>query len=267
MQQYSGWAPKEYKGPEDHVHPEAGVGRAADQGPACNSADRQHNGYATAAGVDPTLQEQQQKRHAPESAANPNGAAAADDTDKGSASSSYVYDCSTGYWYDHSSGLYYDANTGLFYNTTTQQWSAYDAATGQYVPVPSAEESQPQPSPAPAQKANEKKRGAVIGAAPKLNSQGLMAAVHAAEEKERMQKALLAQKQSNAAARKQALAAKASAAKQPSPQAASPAVAVAPAPRAPAAAPAAGPAPAGAAASVQGIIHRGKWSQRQQQLQ
>ncbi len=40
-------------------------------------------------------------------------------------------------------------------------------------------------------KAPPKKRGAIIGSAPKLNSEGLLAAARAAQEKEQKQKALV----------------------------------------------------------------------------
>jgi hypothetical protein len=36
--------------------------------------------------------------------------------------------------------MYYDANTGLYFDTTSQQWLALDAITGQFT-APAAEQS------------------------------------------------------------------------------------------------------------------------------
>lgn len=97
-------------------------------------------------------------------------------------------DCA-GYYYDAGSGYYYDANTGLYYHPTTQQWYSYDQSTGQYTTVSStgtstagqaalaSAENVVNASKAIAAKPAARK-GAVIGAAPQLNPQGLLAAAH-----------------------------------------------------------------------------------------
>jgi RNA-binding protein 5/10 len=167
MQQYSGWEPKEFGA----VQEEETTTQAEEQ-PA-----------AAGAGNDGT-----------------------------SVSPGFVYDSASGYWYDAASGYYYDANTSLYYHPSAQQWYSYNAATGEYTVAgggssgaAAAAKTTGTPSSvsgmstaaqgaisateaavsavsarsaaAASAAASQKKRGAVIGSAPQLNSLGLMAAV------------------------------------------------------------------------------------------
>ncbi|KAJ9526592.1 hypothetical protein QJQ45_017649, partial [Haematococcus lacustris] len=111
--------------------------------------------------------------------------------------------------------------------------------------------------------AQERRKGAIIGAAPKLSSQGLLAAAMLLNEKEAQAKALAAAQQKAAAQQQQAAQARASNAA----SAAKKATAAFPglgSQAKPAAAQTAGvPAPANPApAQVTGVIHKSKWSQR-----
>ncbi|EIE24714.1 hypothetical protein COCSUDRAFT_41038 [Coccomyxa subellipsoidea C-169] len=146
------------------------------------------------------------------------------------AASGFAYDSTSGYYHDCSSGYYYDANTGLYFVTESQQWLGLDPATGHfYDPAqqsadPAGEAAQSttgafaadgqvaaaqQQSLADLQapeatyqikKAPAKNRGAIIGSAPKLNSEGLLAAARAAQEKEERQRAQEAKERAKAAA-------------------------------------------------------------------
>ncbi|KAK9805991.1 hypothetical protein WJX73_001355 [Symbiochloris irregularis] len=127
----------------------------------------------------------------------------------GAAEAGFVYDSNSGYYYDASSGYYYDANSGLYYHQDTQSWYSQDATTGEMTPAAAgtssaaeatiaatnsavaevqalasltAPEISHDPTTTPAPMA--KKRGAIIGSAPQLNAQGLMAAAELAKEKE-----------------------------------------------------------------------------------
>lgn len=132
----------------------------------------------------------------------------------------FVYDQASGYWYDAASGYYYDANTSLYYHRSTNVWYSYDHATGQYAAVGGGEDSsanatvdKPEGSTAsmsqggagtasavtavatsgtsrqtslavaakPTKTGVTKRAGAIIGAAPVLNAQGLLAAAALAE--------------------------------------------------------------------------------------
>ena len=181
MQQYSGWEPKEF-------------GQADD-------ADKEDA--------------------APKEEATAVMASSAD-----AGTSGFVYDAASGYWYDSKSGYFYDANTSLYYHPNTKHWYAYNASTGEYTVAgggsakedsraagdaagtSTAAESAIAATESALSAANrglvsgttpivgtgEKKRGAVIGAAPQLSSVGLMAAVQQMEERELEKKALAAQK-------------------------------------------------------------------------
>jgi hypothetical protein len=102
MQQYSGWEPKAF---DESVL------------------------QADAAAQQKQQQQQQQQQQAGGDGQQPNG------------QSGFVYDSASGYWYDAATGYYYDANTGLYYHQSTQQWYAYDQATGQYSAVGAGEQS------------------------------------------------------------------------------------------------------------------------------
>jgi len=171
-----------------------------------------------------------------------------------------TYDAASGLWYYPSTGLYYSAESGLFYDPASGAWAAYDAAAGGYVPVAQpaaaaaaaqtavaqaqAQQQAPRPA-ATAGAAAPARRGAVIGAAPRLNPLGVLEAIRLAEERER---------QAAAAAKKAAARKAAAAPRRPG--------GAAPAPP-PTAAPLAQPA------AIEGVIHRGSgaWRQRQQQGQ
>ncbi|KAK9816422.1 hypothetical protein WJX72_000054 [[Myrmecia] bisecta] len=292
MQQYSSWEPKEF----DEVAVEAA---AAAAGAGANGG--------MGAGQ-----------------AGPSGEHEGSDAQTDAAQASgFVYDSASGYYYDAASGYYYDANTGLYFDSQSKQWYMVDPATGEYLPYGNEHTpSQPQglssatesaiaainaaveaealslqyltapeaklPDEAP--KAAAKKRGAIIGAAPKLNPEGLLAAAREAQERSQQQQAeLLKQQKANAAAKRKAAAAAAKAAGQKkagngngvgaSPQAAGMASRMGPPPpKATAqsngssvgAAPAAGGFVSGGQqavglaavpvkGAVQGVIHRGKW--------
>ncbi|GIL99478.1 hypothetical protein Vretimale_4633 [Volvox reticuliferus] len=202
---------------------------------------------------------------------------------QGQTPAGFVYDQASGYWFDAASGYYYDANSGLYYHRSTNQWYSYNHSTGDYAAVGGGNGSgdgegsgtstvyqagsttsaagpisastathvatrqhsvlTSAPKPAGGGSGSTKRVGAVIGAAPVLNAQGLLAAAALAEEKSKMaQKAsqqLLAKQQG-----KQQTGSKATMQQQQ----ARPHVAGAQVP-----------------AQVQGVIHRGKWAQRSQQ--
>lgn len=183
--------------------------------------------------------------------------------------SGFVFDAASGYYYDAASGYYWDANTQLYYHSSTNAWYMYDHATGQYTQCPDTSggtaagsaTGQEQPvhgTAASGPTASAARRGAVIGAAPVLNAQGLLAVAAVAEEKERAQ-AKAAKQQAAAAAAKRSGGAAAAAAK-PAAKA-KPAAAAAQPPKGASAA----PAVAGAATQLQGVIHRGKWSSQRGQ--
>lgn len=183
MQQYAVWQPKAFN--EEAIKPETN-GALADAGAGLTNTEASGPG-----------------------------------TNNGGAQSGFQYDRSTGYWYDPGSGYYYDANTGLYYNAVIQQWLAYDHATGQYTPCGASENgtggdkalvtSQANPGLSSAAESaiaateavlgvgaqstahpnnnKERKRGAVIGAAPQLNPQGLLAAAQLAQEREEQARA------------------------------------------------------------------------------
>lgn len=98
--------------------------------------------------------------------------------------STYQFDAASGYYYDTASGMYYDANSNLFYDNSKGAWCRYDEATKTYEPVWNGD---PEPAPVTATEAPKPKRGAVIGSAPQLNPQGVLAALDAAEEKVQQQ--------------------------------------------------------------------------------
>ncbi|PRW58842.1 CD2 antigen cytoplasmic tail-binding 2 [Chlorella sorokiniana] len=50
----------------------------------------------------------------------------------------FVLDQSTGLWYNSDLGMYFDSGRRLFGDSSSGQWYSYDAASGQYTPVPSA---------------------------------------------------------------------------------------------------------------------------------
>ncbi|KAK9840504.1 hypothetical protein WJX74_010975 [Apatococcus lobatus] len=328
MQQYSGWAPKEFdditqarteqqgnaQGGQAAGHSQPGP-QSSDQG-----ADAINGG---------NQQQQQQQAMTGSKQSEPGG---------------FQYDQASGYWHDPSTGYYYDANTGQYYNSQNQQWLMYDQTTGLYTPSASAaaaasseqqqqqqqqqqisQPAQMQPEAAPGSsppgtsaaaysvrqdlsalhapeiqlkplvaapaatsaagaggtsKPQQAKRGAVIGAAPKLNPEGLLAA--AREEKAKKdaaakkaqqaaeRKAKQKQKQAPPAPRPKGLLAgmKASAKQDLALDAAADPEAAddgglnntmgPPPPKPPASGTAAPPG------NVQGIIHRGKWSKRNQ---
>lgn len=219
----------------------------------------------------------------------------------GGAQAGFVYDSASGYWHDAVSGYYYDANTGLYCHPQTQQWYSQDATTGEFTPYAAdqgitgaganALESTTA-AVAAAQSLNQlhapevtvklpssKKKGAVIGSAPKLSHEGLMAAAKAAEEKaaaEKRAQQLAAKKATTAAAKasrqKQKLGAPGggigfqsqpngpTASEVPAAEVADPLQAnVAPHLQLSSDASA-----AATAASVQGKIHQGKWSRKKQ---
>mmetsp|Transcript_20435 Transcript_20435/g.56626 ORF Transcript_20435/g.56626 Transcript_20435/m.56626 type:complete len:347 (+) Transcript_20435:1009-2049(+) len=184
--------------------------------------------------------------------------------------SGYQYDESTGYYYDATSGYYYDPNTGLFCNSTDQQWYMYNSVTGTYLPVGGggAAGAQPQQqqgadeaeaAAAAAQTpaatvtaAPAKKKGAIIGAAPKLNAEGLLAKAR--------QEAMLQAKKLKAEAKKLAAAQNHAA---PTASAAA-ATAMMPPPPAPGAAATAGRPLQGVVheskrGGPSGVIYQGKW--------
>ncbi|PNH12413.1 RNA-binding protein 5, partial [Tetrabaena socialis] len=247
---YSGWEPKAFDA-------KALDGEAAGQDGAGGSRPRGGAQGQEAAGT---------------SKAGPS--AASSSAAQGQTPAGFVFDAASGYWYDAASGYYYDSATGLYYHRTTNTWYSYDRATGVYAaagaqqatataaaedcaplqdsaeaaaaaaaatPVATEGAAAPQAQPAvvaakaPAVAAA--KRTAVIGAAPVLNVQGLLAAAALAEEKNKK-----AQKVVQQQAKQAARAGQAAIGPQPQPQAKAPA----------------GPAP------VQGVIHRGKWAQRPQ---
>lgn len=224
MSMYSSWEPKAFDA------------RALDGGSTTAAAKQQQQQQPrpqaqAQQGQQPAQAKQQQQQQQPQSG--------------------FVYDQASGYWYDAASGYYYDANTGLYYHQSTGQWYSYDHATGQYAAAgtgAAAAGGGQQAAGGTAVGAGvsgagaggaERKRGAVIGAAPVLNAQGLLAAAALAEEKSK-QAAKAATKQGQAAKAGQAQGGKA-------------------APGGPAGGAASAPQPA---APVQGVIHRGKWSQR-----
>ena len=185
MQQYSGWEPKEFGQPDD-----------GDKEDAAAKAEAEPATAVPTIGSDASI-------------------------------SGFVYDTASGYWYDAKSGYFYDANTSLYYHPNTKHWYAYNASTGEYTVAggggsakegskaageaagtSTAAESAIAATESALSAANrglvsgatpiigtgEKKRGAVIGAAPQLSSIGLMAAVQQMEERELEKKALAAQK-------------------------------------------------------------------------
>lgn len=195
--------------------------------------------------------------------------------------SGFVYDSTSGYYYDASSGYYYDANSGLYFHSETQSWYQQDASTGEMTacsadataPTSAATSiaatneavaevqalaslTAPELNYEPLAKAPVRQKGAVIGSAPKLNSQGLMAAAELAREKEAARL-----KQETAAARKAQAAAQRAARPQGSSLAAAAALLQQ------SATPASGSLPAAAIVSVstpsqvKGVIRSsGKWS-------
>ncbi|GAX84949.1 hypothetical protein CEUSTIGMA_g12370.t1 [Chlamydomonas eustigma] len=200
-----------------------------------------------------------------EAAPKPEEQPAAAGIEGSSASPGFVYDSASGYWYDAASGYYYDANTSLYYHPSAQQWYSYNAATGEYTAAGGGSSSTGATAAAAATPSSasglsnaaqgaistmeaavsaasarsaasasaaaaQKKRGAVIGSAPHLNSQGLMAAVQQLQEKEMHQKALAAQKASQQKQQQQKLGGGTTTAAVPGP--------------------------------VQGVIHKGKWAAR-----
>nr|XP_032828313.1 RNA-binding protein 5-like isoform X3 [Petromyzon marinus] len=57
--------------------------------------------------------------------------------------SSFLYDKTSGYYYDPQSGLYYDPKSQYFYNAEKQQYMYWDPETKQYLPAPTADDSNP----------------------------------------------------------------------------------------------------------------------------
>ncbi|KXZ56739.1 hypothetical protein GPECTOR_1g666 [Gonium pectorale] len=251
MSAYSSWEPKAFDAKALDGEAVHGAAQQAAQQTATEAGTGQAGPSSAAAGQASGSQAQPSQSQAP---------------------AGFMYDPASGYWYDAASGYYYDANTQLYYHRSTNQWYSYDHATGQYAAVGGgaagnashadaggsaaggggasvAAEQGPQLAVAAAAAATTsgstgKRAGAVIGAAPVLNAQGLLAAAALAEEKNKA-----AQRAAQKAKQQQAVAGSAPGALQQ----ALGQVAQAPL----ASGPAQGP--------VQGVIHRGKWAQRAQQ--
>ncbi|EFJ51961.1 hypothetical protein VOLCADRAFT_120369 [Volvox carteri f. nagariensis] len=197
-------------------------------------------------------QEQLNKSQEQEQAGTSGGSAQGQAQGQEQTPAGFVYDPTSGYWYDAASGYYYDANTGLYYHRSTNQWYSYDHATGQYAAVGGGASTSGDVKDAsvstraayqPARAGSAKRSSAVIGAAPVLNAQGLLAAAALVEERSKMaQKQQQAKQQGKAQTAVKAIIQQQSSRPQP-----------------------AGAQAAAVPAQVQGVIHRGKWAQRSQQ--